>query len=354
MRDHSLDLIKGLACILMVFAHSYVRVDDFAKLMTFFGSFAPVLFFAVSGITADIQARKYAFPSVLILCVLLFLFGLTYVGLVSGHYYKNFQMDILQIIALGVLLLYLLQRFFRPVAFVHLFLAVFVYLCKVLLDYMPGVLQNAGSLQGIIVEPGNFVLIPWLFPFFLGMFCYKTDNINNVWLAMFAIGGLGFLWLAGLPLEVYNRWDMTTGFFLFAVVLTSLTFYFSRLLSASVMENFFPWLLWLGKNSLVFLYLHVAVILFINAYFETLSGTYWVWLMSSLVALFGIRYLPALFKRIGVTLMLEYRWGWSILMLLVLSAPLLAEATVVLQIIGLILGVIFAFHYSLLGRLVRG
>jgi len=72
-RDHSLDLLKGVACVLMLLAHTHLQIDLPSKALTFLGNFTPVLFFAVSGITANFQARKYPVAGILSTYVMIFI-----------------------------------------------------------------------------------------------------------------------------------------------------------------------------------------------------------------------------------------------------------------------------------------
>ena len=78
-RDHSLDAIKGIGCILMIFAHAKVNLSEsiFFQSIIFLGTFALVLFFAISGITATLQAKKDPFFIVLFYPMFAFL-GLSY------------------------------------------------------------------------------------------------------------------------------------------------------------------------------------------------------------------------------------------------------------------------------------
>ena len=127
MRDHSLDLLKGVACVLMLLAHTQLQIDLPSKALTFLGSFAPILFFAVSGITANFQAGKYPVTGIVITYTMIFLLGLSFAAIVVGDFWSAFEMDILQIIAVGVLVLYLVQRYLKPSPWFHLGAAVGVF-----------------------------------------------------------------------------------------------------------------------------------------------------------------------------------------------------------------------------------
>ncbi|NCA70011.1 MAG: DUF1624 domain-containing protein, partial [Sphingobacteriia bacterium] len=253
MRDHSLDLLKGVACVLMLLAHTQLQIDLPSKALTFLGSFAPILFFAVSGITANVQAQRYPVTGILLTYVMIFLLGLSFASMVSGNVWASFNMDILQIIAVGVLTLYLVQRFIDPRPWTHLAVAVAIFGLKLLTDLLPREGWWLNLLANVVLEPGNFVIIPWLFPFFLGMYCHLAPNRHNLWLAAVAALALVLGWALGLPLGIDNRWDMTVGYFLFALLITALAFFIARALPPAWIRRAFAPLLWLGGQSLLFL-----------------------------------------------------------------------------------------------------
>jgi len=115
MRDHSLDLIKGFACLLMIFAHApgianspltsllYGHNNKLVQTFYLLGEFAPVFFFSVSGVVGYLQAQKYQPKSVLLGYLFLFFLGFSYNGITQIEFYKDFQIEIIQIIAIGVL-----------------------------------------------------------------------------------------------------------------------------------------------------------------------------------------------------------------------------------------------------------
>ena len=102
--------------------------------------------------------------------------GLSFAAMVSGNFWVAFNMDILQIIAVGVPVLYLVQRYLKPGPWFHLGAALAVFALKLATDSLPRDLWWMTYLENILLEPGNFVVIPWLFPFFLGMFCHLASK----------------------------------------------------------------------------------------------------------------------------------------------------------------------------------
>ena len=225
VRDHSLDLLKGVACVLMLLAHTQLQIDLPTKALTFLGNFTPVLFFAVSGITANFQARKYPVAGILSTYIMIFMLGLSFAAMVSGNFWAAFNMDILQIIAVGVPVLYLVQRYLKPGPWFHLGAALAVFALKLTTDGLSHDLWWMAYMENILLEPGNFVVIPWLFPFFLGMFCHLASNRHNLRLAGTVLLVMGLMQAAGISLGIDNRWDMSTGYFLFSILITSSAFY---------------------------------------------------------------------------------------------------------------------------------
>lgn len=354
MRDQSLDLLKGVACVLMLLAHTQLQIDLPSKALTFLGSFAPILFFAVSGITANFQARRYPLTGIVITYGMIFLLGLSFAAMVAGNFWTAFQMDILQIIAVGVLVLYLVQRYLKPGPWFHLGAAVGVFALKLLTDALPRDLWWMGYLEGVVLEPGNFVIVPWLFPFFLGMFCYLAPNRHNLWLSGAAVLGLVLAWVAGIPLGIDNRWDMTVGYFLFSVLLTSTAFSAARRLPQDLMTRAFPWLLWLGRYSLLFLYVHMGVIWLVRTYTEGIWGTYLVWPAVAAVSLALMWALPAMLGALRVPAVMSRFPAWIGLLALVLAVPLVLPAGAPLVLAELALGLIFALYYPSMTQALKG
>jgi hypothetical protein len=353
VRDHSLDLLKGVACVLMLLAHTQLQIDLPSKALTFLGSFAPILFFAVSGITANFQAPKYPVAGIFITYTMIFLLGFSFSAMVTENPWSPFDMDILQIIAVGVLTLYLVQRFIRPGPWFHLGAAVALFALKLVTDALPrtGLL---GHLTGVFLEPGNFVIIPWLFPFFLGMFCHLAPKRHNLWLAGVALLALGLARASGLELGIDNRWDMTLGYFLFSLLLTALSFYVARRLPQDLTARAFPWLIWLGKQSLLFLYVHMVLVWLVRHYTQGIWGTYWVWPAVGLASLVLMWALPPLLGALRVPALMARFPAWVVLVVLVLAAPLVLPAGAPLVLTQFALGLVFSLYYASMTQVLKG
>lgn len=354
MRDLSLDLLKGVACVLMLFAHTQLQIDLPSKILTFLGSFAPILFFAVSGITAHFQARKYPVAGVTLTYVMIFLLGLSFTAMIVGNFWVAFEMDILQIIAVGVLVLYLVQRFLDPGPWFYLSAAILIFALKLATDLLPRETWWMNSLVNVVLEPGNFVIVPWLFPFFLGMFCFLAPNRHNLMVATAASAGLALGWTLGLPLEIDNRWDMTLGYFLFSLLLTSVSFYIARELPRALIARAFPWLLWLGTFSLLFLYVHIGVIWLTRQYTWGIWGTYWVWPVVGLASIMLMWLFPRLFGALRIPPLMTGFPAWLVLLGLILIAPLALPDGAPLVLTQWFLGLVFALYYGSMTQSLKG
>ena len=349
-RDHSLDLLKGVACVLMLLAHTHLQIDLPSKALTFLGNFTPVLFFAVSGITANFQARKYPVAGILSTYVMIFILGLSFAAMVSGNFWAAFNMDILQIIAVGVPVLYLVQRYLNPGPWFHLGAAIAVFALKLATDGLSRDLWWMAYMENILLEPGNFVVIPWLFPFFLGMFCHLAPNRYNLWVAGAALIGMGLMQAMDVSLGIDNRWDMSTGYFLFSLLITCGAFYVARQLPQAVITRAFAWLLWLGKNSLLFLYVHMGVIWLVREYTEGIWDSYLIWPVVTATSIILMWLLPLLLKALRIPALMTPLSAWMVLTGLILAAPLLLPAGAPLVLTEFLLGVVFALYYGSLTR----
>jgi hypothetical protein len=353
-RDHSLDLLKGVACVLMLLAHTQLQIDLPSKALTFMGSFAPILFFAVSGITANFQARKYPVAGIVATYVMIFLLGLSFAAMVSGNFWLAFNMDILQIIAVGVLVLYFVQRYLNPSPWFYLGATVTVFALKLAMDGLSRDLWWMGYLENVILEPGNFVVIPWLFPFFLGMFCHLAPNRHNLWLAGAALLGLGVAGAAGLPLGIDNRWDMTLGYFLFSLLLTASAFYIARRLPQDFIARAFSSLLWLGKLSLLFLFVHIGLIWMVRTYTHGIWDTYLIWPVVAVTSIVMMWVLPPLFGALRVPVIMSRFPAWIGLLAAILVAPLVLPAGAPLVLTEFALGLVFSLYYAAMTQVLKG
>ncbi|MEK4326644.1 hypothetical protein MKX70_12480 [Paenibacillus sp. FSL R7-0312] len=94
---------------------------------------APVLFFAVSGVTTTLQVKRRSFSSLLGFYVLFAVIGFAN-NLMWRPDVQAFRiMDVPQIIALGVLSVYLLEKYLKPPLYLYLLLSLAVFALRIFL-----------------------------------------------------------------------------------------------------------------------------------------------------------------------------------------------------------------------------
>jgi fucose 4-O-acetylase-like acetyltransferase len=360
-RDNSLDLLKGAACILMILSHAAIETRNPLILsLGFFGSFAAVLFFSVSGVTAWMQADRYSPQQVLPPYLILFLAGLSLNSLIYISFYKDFEIEMLQIIALGSALVYWMQRTWRPRP-VHFFMAgILTFSLKLFFDLLgnqPAAagLLSAPGLQGILLPPGKFTPLPWLFVFFLGAYAYQSSARRNLALASASVLLLlGILLITRDPavLDLVNKWDMSIGYFLFACFCLFFSYYLAKRITfrENVLTTF---LLFLGKNSLLFLYVHIFVIniLYLLGAARLLVG---YWLLVLILSALLIKLILVGYPKLNLVPLFRHKITWLILVLCVLVTPLLAKDKWVIFLLEFTWGVTLSMNYISLKELFKG
>jgi hypothetical protein len=186
------------------------------------------------------------------------------------------------------------------------------------------------------------------------MFCHLAPNRHNLWLAGAAVLGLALGGATGVPLDIANRWDMSVGYFLFSVLLTASAFYAARRLPQGLTARAFPWLLWLGRYSLLFLYVHMGVIWVVRNHSEGIWGTYLIWPVVAAASVVLMRALPAVFGALRLPSIMSRFPAWLGLLALVLAAPLVLPAGAPLVLTELALGLVFSLYYPSMTRALKG
>ncbi|MFN3491843.1 MAG: heparan-alpha-glucosaminide N-acetyltransferase domain-containing protein, partial [Anaerolineales bacterium] len=258
-RDYGLDVLKGIGCALMVIAHSKLKMWDYEGYLVW-GQLAPALFFSAAGVTAVFQIKK-PLREMLVLYGLIFLFGFSYSGFLNPDFLSKLEFEIIQTIALSVLIIYTVEKYLRPNSWLYLALG-----CAALgLDKLIYPL-GFEKIEGIFIAPGLFPLFPWLSMFFFGVFAYRVKNSYNF--ILFFIIVLAYYSLFGFVTPDINagKWQFLLDFFLFLSAFLFISFFLIR--AVYFLQNpKFNWLtIFWGTNSLLFLYIHYAFIKFFRLF----------------------------------------------------------------------------------------
>ncbi len=352
-RDYSLDLIKGAACILMLIAHSKINpTNKLLFIMLQISGFAPILFFAVSGVTATFQVAKKKISNIIIFYILLGILGLSYniIWKPQTNIFEKIDCNVLQIIAIGAITISLFEYYLKPQKIYYLLFTgiAFIthYLFKNILQIQDFFLNNflfVGDAAG-----KTFPIFPWISIFFIGVLVYYSQNYWNI-----ISSGLIFLIMTTIILLepsniilVNDKWSVSTVYFLRYSSLLCLCFYISRKYIKYLSET--NLIIWLGKNSLLFLYVHFIPVKFLFPPLK-IDNAYIVWLSSFLISIFIMQSVEYLNKFIADYFNEFYTW--IILLNLVIFTPILFHNLVVVQYLELGAGILFASNYQVLPRL---
>lgn len=263
-RDFALDILKGVGCLLMVVAHSNINFRGYQP-YTFWAGLAPVLFYAVAGVTASFQARRYQPRGVLVTYAFMLLLGFSFNRITDPAWLEEINFDIIQLIAVGASVIYLVEFYWKPPDWVYLLLVPLAFWIKTPLmawldgSFVPGV-------TGILIPPAIFSVFPWLFLFFLGLFAYRTKNQYNLLLGLAAFAAFFFLYANDWDYETHNKWNMSFSYFLVCCSLVFLSFFLVRAVPFLRHRRGLGLLVFLGQNSLLFLYVHFPLVLAFRKY----------------------------------------------------------------------------------------
>ncbi len=349
-RDPGLDILKGIGCALMVIAHSKLKMWNYEDAI-FWGNLAPALFFSAAGVTAVFQAGKPP-RRMVFLYGFIFLLGFSYSGFLDPNFLNNFQFEIIQTIAAGVLTVYLIEHFLHPRPWVYALLGVLAFGLDKLIYPL-----GFEFLEGILIAPGLFPLIPWLSVFFFGVLAYRTKNLYNLllFLACFALYYLLFGFV--LPDVQESKWQFLPEFFIASSAALFLSFFLVRSTPALGELKVSAPILFGGRNSLLFLYVHYALIKFLRLYkiqhnIEVIFKNPWLfWVLvlaltaaAMWVILFFAEWFELPFRRI---------FTWVVLLLLIFAASLAIPKPSYVSYFELLPGVAFAVYHPLLGRILK-
>ncbi len=267
-RDHAVDLIKGVACLLMVVAH--VPFPDAAWLKI--STLAAVLFFSSTGMNLWGLLARGRGDELRIAANGLFLI---FAGFANNYVQGTlWQADVFQSAGMAMLAMlalhWLLPRWWTwlfPLPFAIHFANQHLY-WKV----------AEGGISSFFITPGLFPLLPWLSFYLLGAHLKRYPG-HRMRLAIWAgaLAGLGLLvWRNGF---VFNKFWMSPDYWLLGLANAALMLDLLRAWLARRPRA--PWaeIRYWGANSLVFYILHSLVIRLLQIWWP--SGP---WLLAGSIA----------------------------------------------------------------------
>ena len=205
----------------------------------------------------------------------------------------------------------------------------------------------------------GIAFIPWIALFFLGVFAYRVANSYNLALALALTVTYFALQFAGVDLQPLDKWGVSLGYFLVCCISTLAVFYLVRQIAWFQSESGKGLVLFWGRNSLLFLYIHVALIN-TAAYFKWFKRVDW---LPSVPYVFWIGVL------IVTTLLI---WGllrvvkidlparpfdslpiWIGMAVLTFAVPVLAERVEWIFAAEITLGILLSLYYSNLSTIFK-
>ena len=248
-RDSAVDVIKGVACLLMVAAHvSFAHAPWLDE-----ATMGAVLFFASTGMNlAGVVERRPGDEKKLAWNAIFLIFAGFANNYVQG---TGWSCDVFQIAGLSMLAMLGLRRIL-PRSWTWLFPLPFLLLfANEHLHWK----TTAGGLASFFLAPGLFPLIPWLSFYLLGAHLRRYQNIRLGWaIGAASLAGVGMIWLFR-PFR-FDKWWMSPDYFLLGCVAASWWWAsLRRWLTASWSARLIEIRFW-GANSLVFYILHNFVL----------------------------------------------------------------------------------------------
>jgi hypothetical protein len=355
-RNLALDVLKGIGCVMMIIPHTGLNVHGYER-YRIIGILAPVLFYAVSGITASFQAQKYPPRSFFLTYAFLFLLGFSFNRITDPGFLNEIEFDIIQFVVIGSCIIYLLERFLKPSHWVYFGLGFASAAAKPLIQMA----LNGATFPGrnLIVPPGIFPIFPWMFLFFLGIFVWRADNRINLGLGLFFAIALGVLALSGRPLDIQNKEDMSFSVFLLCCAMLFLGFYLARAVPAIINnERWMAPLSFLGRNSLLYLYVHFPLILLVKHFrivhrvrlFDAHPFLIWV-LELALTYLVMLALLPI--GRSALKRLFDFLPTWIVMIALVLGVGLFFKNPFIVFPAEVALGIVTALFFTRLSALFK-
>lgn len=338
-RNEKLDILKGIACILMLLAHNTVVNSSLDRKLQFFGGMAPVFFFAVSGIILVNHQLKRKPPGELLAYYLIFFFvGFSYNDVWTVKDNSAFwSSNILQEVALSSVIIVLLSLRFDVQKLAWLFPLPFVI--HLAAPYLPSFPLK----QFFFRPPGLFPLFPWLGFFLLGILCQRLESLHI---------NAGFRWSLAILLPVgmvlgpqYGiKWNMNTAYFAVSSMIFAASYF---LLREAKVFPFKKRLVFLGKNSLLFLFVHLFARDIIDRYTANNPA---LWLGSLALSLLMMKILIRLNTMVPVP---DKLWPgiWSGLVILIAAVPYLSHGTA--YVLTYAVGFYMALNYGKLTILVK-
>ena len=341
-----IDKTKGLAGFLMILAHL-----DGARIFPF-GTFGAALFFLCSGMNTilfiDRSRKKRNFNLYhVFFVVLLFFGGFTQIK-ISHPEETSIVPEFLQVSALSILLILLLSKLFKNFHYVG-FLFPVPFILHLL--YQNGVIPLPDvwpQFTSFIFGSAAFPLFPWSGFFLFGVFLLysRKAKINLVWVfAVFGLLSFFSIYVLRIPVEKFN---MSLSYIFLSLCVSAFLFFLFHIVSSSqkklcLRRLFFP-LEVIGRNSLMFVYVHYFALSYIPLR-NFISSPFYMLLFTSALVFLICSFFVFFYERSKQDFSLFMPALLFFFLLVVLQYAGYLSIMADTKLISIMIGVIFAFLY---------
>lgn len=331
-RDDSIDFIKGMACLLMILAHSPMYFSGNEYVFLVIGGFAPVIFFAISGVTTTFQKNKSLIEFILFYFCFAVL-GISYNLIWNPPPEKFLNLDIPQIIATSAIFIFILENFAYRTKKIYVILLSIVFITHVSIVNL-----ESFPLREFFIVSKPFPLIPWMAFFFVGILAYKSSYKKNA--TMFFISSLSFIiYTLSFKNLVLSKWPMSIDYFLISLSLLFLTFYFMKRLRRYLVQRL---IVYIGQNSFLFLFSHLLIIDFFKL--VDYNQIFVVWITVTSLSVFLI----IIIKKINVYIESIFNnfLSWVVITTVLLITPFVFHEILIVKTVAYVVGFLFASNLN--------
>lgn len=346
-RDYSLDFIKGVACIFMILIHAITLVTvgksgvgGILGILAFFGGTAPVLFFAVSGITSSVFQVKKSIKVIIPAYVIFGVLGVSYIAIWRANVYSSTLCDILQMMAMAVIIIVLIEKIIKPSKMFYLVASVAVFF----IHYFITSKIPTFPIKDFLFAPAVFPIFPWISMGFFGLFLYRIDK---KWSLLIGTSVFVASILASMFTKVnfFNKFNMSIGYFAISIFVMSTVFFISRSIKFKKTNN--P-ILYFGKNSLLFLYAHLLAIKVFAPFTNNVLLRWIVVLILAYLLMLGIQFINRYIEKFFCNIMI-----WILMMVAVILIPIFGLNANLIFALEMIIGVLFSVNYHKLAGIIE-
>jgi len=341
-----IDITKGFAALLMIITHI-----EGSRLFPF-GNCGAGLFFFCSGINTILFfkktiSKKNSTGYFLFFVLLLFFGGYTQIKIAHPEI-DTFIPEFLQFSALSILLVFVLMKILKNTRMVgYLFPLPFLLHLGFQNNYL-SFLKLEGIWSGFIFGTGGFPLFPWSGYFLFGIFLfYFRKKRLGLQFVLLLTGSLSMFTIFILKIPV-NKFNMSLSYIVLSLFVATFWFFCFSMIYSKVKNGIIKVIqkgfALVGRNSLMFVYLHYFILLYLKSKIPELDLIFEILIQSILsyiFLIFGI-YCYEKIKR-DYSLLLPTFFITGTLAFLRYT-NLLAE-NINMRIIDMLIGILFAFLY---------